>query len=102
MIGSEKVRAARKKAHLKRLQAKTEENYPEFYANQPHQRIRAEVNERICLAKVDLKAALEAVQIAEIEGKGLLACQETYQVAGLVLMKLEESNRPNAKIVLGG
>ena len=102
MIGSEKVRAARKKAHLERLQAKSEDNYAEFYANQPQQRIRAEANEQIRLAKLDLKAALEAVQIAEIEGKGLLACQEAHQIASLVLQKLEESNRPNARMVLGG
>ena len=106
MIGSEKVRAARKKAHLARLKAKEgavkkggAKKYGEFYASQPGQMAKAAVNEEIRLAKVAVKDAEESVLIAEVEG-GLKAAQENLTIKRLVVQKYVDAAKPRETISL--
>ena len=100
MRGSEAVRAARKKAQLARLAKKGDKNYPEFYANQPLQLVKARANEQIRLDRLEVARTYEVLQIAEITGDGLLEAQEKAAIARLVLEKHIEAQRPNARIML--
>ncbi len=101
MIGSKKIRAARKKAHLARLAAKKKgKGYAEFFANQPQQLAKAQVNEKIHAARDELKDAAETLAMAEITGDGLLAAQESAHVARLYLDKLVASKAPGASMAL--
>jgi len=97
MIGSEKVRAARKKGQLDRLAAKKKSkgnSYANYFSNLPKQLLKAQVNNKISLARQDLKDAIENLQIAEETGENVLEVQETAQVAALYLEKLEASKKP--------
>lgn len=103
MIGSEKVRAARKKQQLNRVKRKDKakgNEYAEFYAALPAQLVKAKANEQIRLDRQDVKDTLETLLIAEIDGEGLLSAQEKHTVAKLVLEKHEAAQRPNPQIVL--
>lgn len=100
MLVSQAVRDARKKAQLKRLAKKGDDDYPEFYANQPQQRAKARANAQITLDKLKVVETAEALQIAEITGEGLLAAQEKATVARLVLQKHVEAQRPSTYITL--
>ncbi len=96
MVGSEKVRAARKKGQLARLEAKekaTGNEYAVWFAKLPKQVAKAAVNEQIHLAKQGLNDAAEALQIAEETGENLLAAQENAQVAALFVNKLEAAKQ---------
>ena len=100
MMVSQAVRNARKAAQLKRLEKKGDEDYPQFYANQPQQLVKAQANEQIRLDKLAVKETVEALQIAEITGEGLLAAQEKATVAQLVLKKHMEAEKLNTQITL--
>lgn len=103
MIGTDKVRAARKAAQKERLEVKEkakDNEYAEFYAALPIQLVKAKANEQISLDRQDVKDTFETMQIAEITGQGLLSAQEKYTIAKLVLEKHEAAQRPNAQIVL--
>ena len=100
MIVSQKIRDARKKAQLERLSRKGDADYPQFYANQPQQLVKAQANEQIRLDRVTVKETAEALQIAEITGVGLLAAQEKATIAKLVLSKRLYAQQPNAQITL--
>lgn len=103
MIVSEKVRAVRKTAQKDRLKekAKAKKNgYAEYYANMPQQLVKAKAQQQIHADRQEVKDTLEAVQISEITGEGLLNAQEKYTVAKLVLEKHEAAERPNPQIVL--
>ncbi len=103
MIGSPKVREARKVAQKARIAAKKKgkgNDYAKFFANQPQQLVKAQINEKIHAARDELKDAAEALQIAEITGDGLLAAQEAAQVANLYLSKLLASKAPGAAMAL--
>ncbi len=100
MIVSQKVRDARKKAQLNRLDRKGDEDYPQFYANQPQQLVKAQAHEQIRLDKLAVKETAEALQIAEITGEGLLSAQEKATVARLVLNKHLDVQHPNSQISL--
>lgn len=103
MIGSGKVRAARKTAQKARLAAKKKgkgNDYAEFFANQPQQLVKAQVNEQIHTARDELKDAIEALGIAEITGEGLFAAQETAHVSQLYLNKLIASKAPGVTMAL--
>ena len=102
MIATEAVRKARKKAQMDRLKAKTKDDYPAYYANMPQQLVKAKANEQIRNDKAEVRATQEALQIAEITGKNLLAAQEKATVAILVLEKHEAAERPNPSIILTG
>ncbi len=90
MIASPRVRAARKEMQLKRLAAKEDdpEGYPEFYANQPFELVKAARQEEVRVARTGLVEANEDLQIAEITGEGLAAAQEAAAIAALVVEKL--------------
>lgn len=103
MIGSEKVRAARKKQQLARLVEKKKgkgNDYAQYFAKLPKQIAKARVNEQITLAIVDLKEAIETLLIAEETGEDLLAAQEAAQVAELYLQKLRASKLVPTALVL--
>lgn len=100
MIVSQIVRAARKKAQLDRLSRKGDADYPQFYANQPQQLVKAQANEQIRLDKLTVRKTTEALQIAEITGEGLAAAQEKATVAQLVLRRHMEVQQPNSQINL--
>lgn len=103
MHGSAKVRVARKNAQKRRLAAKKRDksnDYAKFYSNQPQEKLKAELNSQIKAGQADIVAAHEAIQIAEIEGTGLLAAQEAYQVAVLTVRKLETAKFQNVKMTL--
>ncbi len=94
MIGSEKVRAARKKQQQARLAAKKKSkgnDYAEYFAKLPKQMAKAQVNEKIRGAYMALKQAIETLLIAEETGEDLLGAQEAAQVAELYLQKLKAS-----------
>jgi len=101
MIGSPKVRAARKTAQKARLAAKKKgKGYAEFFANQPQQLVKAQVNVTIHTAQTDLKDAVENLALAEISGEGLLNAQELAHIARLYLDKLLASKVPNTAMTL--
>ncbi len=100
MKGSAKVRAVRKKAQLARLKRKEDADYPAYYAKMPQQKVKAAAAAEIRESRQALTAAIEALAIAEITGKGLLQAQEQATVARLVLEKLEAAQRPDARISL--
>lgn len=86
MSNSPAVQEARKKMQLARLAAKTDnlDTYPDFYANQPQQKVRAKQNADWREARMALKAANEALEIAEITGEGYDAAFEAQAIAALV------------------
>lgn len=102
MIGSAKVRAARKKMQTERVAEKQDnpEGYAEYFANLPKQVAKRKVNEQIHAARQDLKDAIEAVLIAEETGDDLLVAQEAAQVAALYVGKLEDSKKLSTTIAL--
>jgi hypothetical protein len=103
MIGSEKVRSARKTAQKDRLAAKAKgkgNSYAEYYAAMPQQKVKAAAQAQIRSDREDVKDAAEKVQIAEIDGKNLLGLQERLIVARKVLQLHEAAERPNARISL--
>jgi len=102
MIVSQAVRDVRKKAQLARLEKKGKKDYPEFYAKQPQQLVKAQANEQIRLDRLSVRETAEALQIAEITGEGLLEAQEKAAVARLVLQRHIEAQRPNSQITLRG
>jgi ERCC4-related helicase len=104
MQASAKVRAARKEMQIARLKAKTEdpENYSEYYANQPLQKVRAAKAEEIKAARRALRDAQEDLAVAEITGEGLRAAQESHAVAALVVHKLSVPGaNPGANLSAG-
>ncbi len=102
MIGSSKVRAARKKQQLERLKRKKSKGneYAEYYANMPMQLVKAKANEQIRTDHQEVKDTLEALLIAQIDGEGLLMAEEKHTVAKLVLEKHVAAERPTARMVL--
>ncbi len=102
MIGSERVRAARKSQQLDRLAAKENdpENYAAYYANMPSQRVAREKNDQIRGARQDLRDAIEDLRVSEIDGVNLLGAQEAATVAALVVEKLIAAKSPNASASL--
>lgn len=96
MIGSKKVRVARKKGQLERVKLKKKakgNEYAEYFAKLPKQIAKAKITAIITDAKNELTDALEALQIAQEIGEGLLAAEESVQVAVLTISKGEESLR---------
>lgn len=97
MLGSARVRAARKsgqKARVKFKKTAKGNEYAEYFANLPKQITKAKVGEKIREAKADLKDALEDLAVTEETGEDLLAAQEAAQVAKLFVQKLQQSVRP--------
>ena len=93
MSNSPEVQAARKKMQLARLEKKGDADYPEFYANQPMQKVRAQKNADSHAARDALKAANLALEIAEITGEGLQAAQEAQAIAALVAERSHPGKR---------
>lgn len=103
---SEKLQAARKQAQKARLKKKGDDDYPEFYAKQPLQQVKAAENEEIRKARQDVGNAGENLKLAEVTGKGLKDAQEALPVARLVLYNLLEAKRqkkhPGARLTSAG
>lgn len=96
MIVSERVRAARKDAQIKRLAAKEAaiaaedpESYSAYYAAQPLQQVRREENERIAAATIAVNQATEAVQLAEVDGVGLQEARVALAQAKVQLIQAQ-------------
>lgn len=103
MQGSAKVRAARKTQQKARIAAKKKgkgNDYAEFFANQPQQKLKAEINDKVRTAREEFTNAMDDLSVAEITGEGLLAAQETAHVSGLFLNKLLDSKKPGGAMVL--
>ena len=103
MLGSEKVRKARKKGQLARLKFKKKakgNEYAEYFAKLPKQVAKAKVTQRITDAKNELNDAIEALQIAQETGDGLLAAEEAVQIELLTIEQLRESLRYKAAMTL--
>jgi hypothetical protein len=103
---SARVQKARKAAHKKRLAEKKAnlKGYPEFYANQPLQKVRAAKNEEIRSANANYVVAVEDLQVAQITGEGLEAAQEAVAVSGLIVQNLEQAKRerPGVRLTNAG
>ena len=93
MAISAKLQAARKQNQKARLKKKGDDDYPEFYANQPLQQVKAAENEKIRKAREDVKNAVEDLALAEETGEGLKEAQEGLPVARMVLYNLQEAKR---------
>ena len=104
MAITEKLQAARKQAHKARLKKKGDKDYPEFYANQPLQKVKAAGNETIRKARQSVKEAAEDLELAEITGEGLKEAQEGLIVARILVEKLEREKRtrPGARLSAAG
>lgn len=104
MAMSKKVQAARKQAQKARLKKKGDEDYPEYYASQPLQKVKAAANEAIRKANQDVANAEEDLQLAEITGEGLKEAQEGLVVARIYVEKLqrEKRQRPGAVLSAAG
>ncbi len=102
MIGSARVRAARKLQQLDRVAAKENDpkGYADYYANMPSNKIRREKSDQIRGAKQDLREAIENLQVAEINGVGILAAQEAAAIATLVVEKLVVATTPTSHMHL--
>ena len=101
---TKRVQAARKEAQEKRLARKGKKDYPEFYANQPLQKVKAAANEEIRRAKQSAKDAAEDLEVAEITGEGLEAAQEAAMAAYMLVAKLEagKRTRPGVSLTVRG
>lgn len=106
MAISAKLQAARKQAQKARLKKKGDDDYPEFYANQPLQQVRAAENEEIRKAREEVTNAEEDLALAQVTGEGLKDAQEALPVARMVLYNLLEAKRrskhPGAKLTSAG
>ncbi len=100
MAVSERVQKARKAAQIARLKKKGSKDYPEYYANQPLQRVKAAANKEIRRAKQAVVEAREDLEVAEITGEGLESAQEALVVTRLVVEKLEAAKRESPGAVL--
>lgn len=103
MIGSEKVRAARKKGQLERhaIKKKSKGNeYAKWFAAQPKQQLKAKVNEQLRVARQGLRDAIETLQVAEETGEDILNAQENAHVARLYVEKLDASKRVGSAMSL--
>jgi len=93
MSNSSAVQEARKKMQLARLEKKGDDDYTEFYVNQPLQKERARKNAEWRKARRDLANAAEALEVAEITGEGLQAAKEQHAIAALVVERLNPGAR---------
>lgn len=96
-IGSE-ARAARKEVQLARLKAKEDpDTYPEFYANQPLQQARAEMNERIAEARRNRRQALVDLEVAQATGVELDEAEAAFSKANAMLAALRTLKKAKFK-----
>jgi len=84
MSAPKTVQEARKAMQTARLKEKGKKNYPEFYAKQPLQVVKAAKNEEARAARQALKDADEALAVAEITGEGLEEAKHDRAVAALI------------------
>lgn len=98
MAISAKLQAARKQAQKARLKKKGDPDYPEFYANQPLQKVKAEENEAIRKAKSDQRNAIEDLKLAEVTGKGLKKAREQIQVTRLIVQQMVAQKAANKRL----
>lgn len=99
------ARAVRKKAQLERLERKGEEDYPEFYAKQPQQVARAELNDKIRQARVLQRQASRDLDLAIASGINIEIAEAAIRDAataraGLELLKTTRF-RPATTAALG-
>jgi hypothetical protein len=96
---SSEARAARKEAQLARLDEKENnlEGYPEFYANQPLQQARAEMNERIAEARRVLRQARKDFEVAQATGIDLEEAEAKFRSAASAITGLQTLKKARFK-----
>ena len=96
---SSEARAARKEAQLARIEAKADSDidYPEFYADQPLQLARAEMNDRIAAARQAQRQAVKDLEIAQATGVNLEVAEAAVRSAALSLGGLQTLKRARFK-----
>jgi hypothetical protein len=96
---SSEARAARKDAQLARLAAKADSDidYSEFYAGQPLQLARAEMNERIAAARQAQRQAVKELEIAQATGINLEIAEAAVRSTALSLSGLQTLKRARFK-----
>ncbi len=97
MAISPKLQAARKQAQKARLKKKGDPDYPEFYASQPLQKVKAEENEAIRKAKSDHRNAIEDLKLAEVTGNELQKAREELQVTRRIVQQLLAQKAANKR-----
>lgn len=93
MSNSSAVQEARKAMQLARLEKKGDDDYTEYYANQPLEKERARKNAEWRKAQRDLATAAEDLAVAEITGEGLQGAKEKHAIAALVVERLKPESR---------
>lgn len=106
MILSDEARAARKEAQRERLKAKADKkvDYPVFYADQPLQLARAEVNDQIRQARQLIRQANKDLEISRATGINIVVAEGAVRdakaaLAGLRLLK-QTRFKPNVGAAL--
>lgn len=96
---SSEARAARKEAQLARIEAKADSDidYPEFYAGQPLQLARAEMNDRIAAARQAQRQAVKDLEIAQATGVNLEVAEAAVRSVALSLGGLQTLKRARFK-----
>jgi hypothetical protein len=96
---SSEARAARKDAQLARIAAKKKKgiDYPDFYANQPLQLARAEMNQRITVARQAQRQAVKDLEIAQATGVNLEIAEAAVRNGALTLSGLQTLKKARFK-----
>jgi len=99
MLISKEARAVRKKAQVARLAAKADEDtdYPKFYAEQPLQLARAEVNDRIRETRSLIRKAGKQLEIALASGINIEVAESAVRNAQAARVGLEALKRARFK-----
>lgn len=101
MILSKEARAVRKQAQLERLERKGDDDYAEFYANQPTQIVRADLNAKITEARQAKRKARKDLDMARASGVGFERAEKAIQSANTAIVVLQELKRSRFRPQLG-
>jgi len=107
---SNEARAARKEVQLARLKAKADKkvDYLDYYAKQPLQVAKAEMNDRIRVGRGLLRQAKKDLEIAQATGINLRVAEIAVRDAVVAINGLEQLKqarfkpRGNVTVVTGG
>lgn len=96
---SSEARAARKDAQLARIAAKEDKDidYPEFYADQPLQLARADMNARITAARQAQRQAVKDLEVAQATGVNLEVAEAAVRSVALTLSGLQTLKKARFK-----
>lgn len=108
MSTNQDVQAARKASQLARLDAKADPDidYPTYYANQPFQLAKAEMNEEIHEAKESVQQAFKDLDMARATGLNIAVAELATLHAANKMAALEQTKltrfKPKADAALQG